>query len=443
MNKKLQALKKTIPNVFSFEIIFVLFLRAGRFKSSEYFRNFPIDLTLFFILLGLTSFTLIVLKKKQSISKNGFLFIFSFFLFILFAAFSLSWTPSSIYAEQKIIKLSTLCLFCIISGGWIIGMDLSRIRRFLVCLACVDSLIAIRVLLASVNHVPGTFLNVLVPEGGKGAYLGLSAVLSCLLLVVLIYTFFKKNHDSIPKTIYFIPILIYLLLEIGARGPVLSLMFSFVLIIVWFKFKPALLKTSIQRSSLNVSIALFMLGVFCIVTYFASPIVQDHVNSSTTLKRVQVALNQEQGGSSIEQRIIYYKSAIDMFLSKPVFGWGIGAFTIFGKGNDVTSYPHNIILEIISEFGFFGLVLFFPILLMPFRLIFLHKKQAELEYVILFGLFLYYFSWSLMSGSLTSTRELYVISAILSVMRDSICHQPSYLRLPYDSRSRMAETNKV
>ena len=44
--------------------------------------------------------------------------------------------------------------------------------------------------------------------------------------------------------------------------------------------------------------------------------------------------------------------AFNLFLEKPIFGWG------FGYTDQVYSYPHNIILELLAELGLLGFLLF-------------------------------------------------------------------------------------
>jgi O-antigen ligase len=44
--------------------------------------------------------------------------------------------------------------------------------------------------------------------------------------------------------------------------------------------------------------------------------------------------------------------AFDLFLDKPLFGWG------FGYTDQTYSYPHNIILELLAELGFVGFLVF-------------------------------------------------------------------------------------
>lgn len=58
--------------------------------------------------------------------------------------------------------------------------------------------------------------------------------------------------------------------------------------------------------------------------------------------------------NAFDTRIEVYRIAWQMFTSRPLFGWGFGGFG--HQVGDLTLYPHNVALEILSEFGIVGLL---------------------------------------------------------------------------------------
>ena len=50
--------------------------------------------------------------------------------------------------------------------------------------------------------------------------------------------------------------------------------------------------------------------------------------------------------------------AWDMFTEAPLIGYGFGSFGIYYSGLDGNIYPHNLVLEILSELGLIGLFIF-------------------------------------------------------------------------------------
>lgn len=74
---------------------------------------------------------------------------------------------------------------------------------------------------------------------------------------------------------------------------------------------------------------------------------------------------------------------IDLFLNNPYFGVGFGRYSIF---DTYGTYPHNIIIEILSETGLFGLLVC-VIFILPFLL-----KNRNNEYKYLYLLLVFVFS---------------------------------------------------
>lgn len=408
----------TFSVLFSFEMVFVLSLRAGRFKADPRFQSFPIDLTLFFLSISTIAAIYIIIKKRFIFLKRGLLYSSLFMLLVLIAAFSIFWTPSISYSHEKIFKLSTICFFCVFSASMIIGVDSKRIRRFLICLVLVDFWIASEIGIASINHTAGQFLNALAPEGTKGMYQGLSAVLNCLTLILIIYVSFpfpQKKYHLI--SLFLIPFLFFLILEVGARGP-LFCMIAVVTGILVLKFivfiRPSIVKLSKKNIFGMVTGIIILMGTIFI--FF--PALKTNIEKSTTFRRVIFLFKDGGRGAFDNQRLIYYHNALEMFREQPVYGWGIGAFPIVMGDGDQENYPHNIVLEVLAELGTIGGILFGTFLLLPFLSINYNLFQCgTLENTLIVGLFLFYFLWSFISGTITGVRELYVFASLLFVAR--------------------------
>jgi len=405
---------KFLSLLFSFEMVFALFLRSGRFKSAQFFHNFPFDLTLFLLLLGVLISVVIFYRRRLNFSPIGLLYLAIFLVFILYACLSLEWTPGTVYAREKILKLIIICLFCIVSGSFVIAYDVKRIRRFLICLVFVDLWIAGNVAIASLHHVPGTFLNALAPENAKGTYLGLSAVLCCLFLISVLYVFFSECSQLMRMiTLLLLPCLLYLILDVGGRGPLFCMIITFMVLTI-FRMVPFFLTGVVvfkKQLILGLLAILLVAGFFCF-----SPSFLARVEKSTTVQRIAVFFQENHGGESANQRMIYYKTALNMFATKPVYGWGIGSFPLVNEGIDKSGYPHNIILEVFAELGIIGALIFIIFLFLPLvRCNYFLNKDIRFELLVIMALFIYYFTWSLITGNITSIRELYVMSSILFV----------------------------
>ena len=76
-----------------------------------------------------------------------------------------------------------------------------------------------------------------------------------------------------------------------------------------------------------------------------------------TLLRLMVLFTQEGGGASAGQRLENYRSSIDIWAEAPITGHGIGSWSIMAGFGDTRNYPHNIVLEVLSEGGLVGMLL--------------------------------------------------------------------------------------
>ena len=92
----------------------------------------------------------------------------------------------------------------------------------------------------------------------------------------------------------------------------------------------------------------------------------------------------------------HYLTAFNIFLDNPILGVGLKSFRIHCKDYDMinsilatsrcSTHPHNMHLEVLSEFGFIGYLLFIFIILSFLKTFYLGIKNSEIVYVIIFSL---------------------------------------------------------
>ena len=83
--------------------------------------------------------------------------------------------------------------------------------------------------------------------------------------------------------------------------------------------------------------------------------------------------------NGLSNRNVIWEAAIDFFKNRPVFGSGTAAFEFYYE-----NYTHNIILEILTSYGTFGLLLFFIILINIFKNIIDEKQYEKKLYALAF-----------------------------------------------------------
>src|SRR5699024_5914147 len=66
---------------------------------------------------------------------------------------------------------------------------------------------------------------------------------------------------------------------------------------------------------------------------------------------------------SYDSRLNFFTNSLELIERTNIFyflfGFGSGDYAIFRIGSDVRSYPHNLLIEILFEYGVLGLFLFF------------------------------------------------------------------------------------
>jgi hypothetical protein len=115
----------------------------------------------------------------------------------------------------------------------------------------------------------------------------------------------------------------------------------------------------------------------------------------------------EEGDESL--RIFLFSNAITLFFSDVktmIFGAGINSFPVYIGNNTTGMYPHNIILELLAEYGIIGTIFF----AMPaVYVISIRKKILGSIYgdsvaeKIIFLIFMYFLIIYLLSGALKSS----------------------------------------
>jgi O-antigen ligase len=144
----------------------------------------------------------------------------------------------------------------------------------------------------------------------------------------------------------------------------------------------------------------------CLILPFLWPILPNIPVFERLLFRLSQIWTWEQG-LSFQDRGVFWESAWDGFLTSPLIGNGIGSFArISGHPYDMTGeylYPHNILLEVLSENGLIGFVVIFgPVILTCFAVVLRYLKEPNRAYMGILSLFASATVISSLSGDLTN-----------------------------------------
>jgi hypothetical protein len=137
---------------------------------------------------------------------------------------------------------------------------------------------------------------------------------------------------------------------IGGRGSVVALVAIFLIYYI------NILKSfTFTLSFIPKSIILIIIVVALMAFYFAE--ITQILNASITWQRL-ISLTEE-GDES--QRIFLFSNSIALFFSDVktmLFGAGINSFPVYIGDNTTDMFPHNIILELLAEYGIIGTIIF-------------------------------------------------------------------------------------
>ena len=386
--------KKIFLSFFTFEFSFLLFLMAGRFKADPRFSWAPVDLTLLFMFLSLLT-GMFILLKVHKYNKIALLGVMLYLIFAGWVAISLQWAPSSPYALDKTLRISILVFWSYVGAALIIANDRVRVMRFYTLLVIFSLWFALEAwstyLRAGLN---GPTLETVL----GGNYLGVGRSVGLGLIVLVVLLLFRQRTKGLGSALplalgaafFFATLLI-----IGGRGPFIAAVLSITFAILLTK----------RTSKI---IVLFLIAIVAIF-------IAGNTLPLTTLYRLQTLIEEPFGGTSAHGRIQRIEGALQQVNDAPIFGKGVGSFYYYhGDSSLNRDYPHNIFLELASELGLIGILLFLSLVFLPITK--LQRKILRRDPVCLIALLfvLNTFLNAMISGDLPDNRLLFAALGLLT-----------------------------
>ncbi|EOG7630741.1 O-antigen ligase family protein, partial [Vibrio cholerae] len=173
----------------------------------------------------------------------------------------------------------------------------------------------------------------------------------------------------------------------ASKGPLLSLIVS----LLYYYWK----NITIKRVFLSI-IAIY--AVFLSIEYFSPRLYNFLIDiSKIIIEQDYSVIYSDYNSGSLGSRATEWIHAFSSFLLNPM-GIGAGNWSLYGEH----LYPHNLFFEIITEFGFLGLLFCIVFVFSAIRV-----KNTELKAIILF-----LFVNSLFSGSVLDNSLLFVLVII-------------------------------
>jgi O-antigen ligase len=200
------------------------------------------------------------------------------------------------------------------------------------------------------------------------------------------------------------------LLLSGSRGGMIAALIAAaaVLAVPWCN-------AEVRRAKVAV-LVLLVLGVAAYSLLEAMP--SERLPSAVS--RYNSLVSELPGGLSVAARREAVSVAWGMFLQSPVWGHGVGAFST----RDALEYPHNVFLELLSETGLLGALIFLALCLAAalslMRLLRASEPPARAAAVWLLGMVAFIGVASQVSGDLYATRYLFVFLGMVGGVSGSL-----------------------
>ena len=388
---------------------FVLFLFAGNFKADPVLAYIQqrVDFTLLFFLLSFGLF-LNSLLKKQLHFKVPRIFSIMSFLFFLLAAILLSgtlWHSSTGYGLQKALR------FIIFTGWAFFGPFLLiktsySFKHFTWALSGIAFVMAVD----AVIHYSLSKNTYFLSAFGSN-YISLAYDTGLGLLTSLLFLLPTTKRILLRLGLLVIIILqFWAMFRSGSRGPVFSLLLS-ILIFFIISIHGRLLNLETDRFAIRLGIiTLLLIAVLAVASSQLFP---------TLTSRVRILWNG--GGMSAMTRIDFFKDAISQWTKSPILGIGTGQFSVGILGFETRLYPHDIILELLSENGIIGATIFILMLIISFKkgLQTLHindlMHRTIGKYLITATIFAVFNA--MVSGDINDNRIMFTFVSLLSISK--------------------------
>lgn len=316
--------------------------------------------------LSLVSFTYLIysIRSGQSrlvLSKNKIVFISFIFFYLLLSVFISKNSIESIIVLYKIIILIVVFL---------ISYNIFKKSDYSITICAVfsvslflESLVVLFQVFSSLEGLTGIASNPNISSS--------SIIIKLPFIIYFVHQVKKKWNKFLLRVIEYLSIIAIIIL--GSRLGLISLFIIYFFYFFWYK-----------NHRLN--------QVFSIVVIFTFSF---FINNSQTVNNFDLSslrIENLNNDESTNQRLNFYKKAIDLSFNKPFTGYGLGSWKYESlpydnnNNNDilVPYYTHNDFLQILFELGIIGLAAYLFFLIILFKQILFLKDKLRGILIIIF-----------------------------------------------------------
>lgn len=316
--------------------------------------------------LSLVSFTYLIysIRSGQSrlvLSKNKIVFISFIFFYLLLSVFISKNSIESIIVLYKIIILIVVFL---------ISYNIFKKSDYSITICAVfsvslflESLVVLFQVCSSLEGLTGIASNPNISSS--------SIIIKLPFIIYFVHQVKKKWNKFLLRVIEYLSIIAIIIL--GSRLGLISLFIIYFFYFFWYK-----------NHRLN--------QVFSIVVIFTFSFFISNSQTVNNFDLSSLRIENLNNDESTNQRLNFYKKAIDLSFNKPFTGYGLGSWKYESlpydnnNNNDilVPYYTHNDFLQILFELGIIGLAAYLFFLIILFKQILFLKDKLRGILIIIF-----------------------------------------------------------
>lgn len=402
---------RPLAALISFEFLLALYLYSNSLKLIFGIRP-PVDETAILAALAVVAATVAV--SRQGLPLRSLFPLAAFLLFLGWVVISAGWSPSRLVARQYLQHYLLFDLFPLLAASLVLAADRKRIERFLMLTAILSLAIAIFGNVVYFQH--GNFKQATMDWGGR-VYNNLGYTVAFGAVTWFALAAFSRfgSRRQLGALLAFVPCFFFVIVAASRRSFVLVAVAAVTLLLLtgieFGRRRPALSVAQIAAFFLAV------LGALLIALAYA------HDLRVETIDRLLGEFRRIEHDAVIlgPNRIDYWKTAIRAIADAPIFGHGLAGFNMYVRGmEDYGAHPHNIVLEILTNFGIVGMLLFAPVLVVALGRLRLRHADGSVDplAVVVGALLLSTFTVSLVDTTLADQPFLFTSIGLAFLPRD-------------------------
>jgi O-antigen ligase len=344
-------------------------------------------LIVFFILT-----CILFMRKLTNFNKIEFHYCIQSVFWLAFLYLTTIYSPSINYGTNKLLFLTLYTIWGIFLLGT--STNVSSVKFSVILTLCLLSImyISFGTPLDVIGHLSNRFYRL-----GEEATSNPIVVGRGMGMIIILLIFSLKEKINLQMKFFILALIIIssvYMVSTGSKGPVLSLIASFMIVYVLLSNHDYSIK---YKLCATVSLVVILFFVFHYISNGDGFLHQRFLNEGSSISR-------------ISQYDSVIKAIINSSIQDMTFGHGLGSYSYLSTGMDIRDYPHNLMLEVLYETGVIGLILIVVMFSYPFVMRYIYFKKPDPTIV----LFVYYIINAQFSGDLLS-NPLWIVFGFLTL----------------------------